>query len=659
MPKIPKKKGDELTANRLEPLALPNQALPDQAPSNQPDVLDDRSVSPIAELENRLEAIPDDVSTVDGDSSWCLGIDIGTTEITAALLQVQTGRTYPLVWEEIETPEQSPLTTLPAIAYLSARQLQHAPETPSSFGYQALESDFVASELPMAQNGLLLSNFKPYLKVGIPYLQEQTNQWEPTLQWSDQQQLALRWFQQALVGLLETLQGSAFGLTSTAPDLSSETFHFAIAHISSLVIGCPAGWSDTYCFNLREAVLATGLVTRAEQIYFLEESIAALLSTFTRPTVSPQTTSAAISHNNLHEPRQGGTLVISAGATMTELLLVDVPPDFNWLTREQLYLRSLAYGGDAIDQDIICQILYPSAWNWDSLDLQSLDLPLPGEPDQNARDRLQQRLRSSDLGRHLLNAARQLKLALHHQDTATFKLNDQQWTVSQQDLHSRIMVPYLQQINRELNILFNQSGMAVQAVQQVICTGGTANLPAIAHWLKQKLPNMHLIQDQDDSAQSNRIARGLACLPLHPQMLDTVRHQYSDYFLLHELVQLLPHESFSVGRILQLLENQGINTNFCQRQILSLLEGHLPEGLLPSKATASSLAPETEQNSDYQALTAKPLFFRENHQLYGFYPEMRDRLQHYLTAILSNTHQTLAEPLSIELGIRVEDEGEG
>ncbi|XGV97214.1 MAG: hypothetical protein ACAF41_31385 [Leptolyngbya sp. BL-A-14] len=635
----------------MEPLALPEQALSDQS-----EALDDRLVAPKTEPENQLAALPpDDASTVDGDSLWCLGIDIGTTEITAALLQVQAERTYPIVWKELETPEQLPLTALPAIAYLSARQLQHAPETPSSFGYQALESDFVAAEQPMAQNGLLLSNFKPYLKVGIPYLQAQTNQWEPTLQWSDQQPLALRWFQQALIGLLETLQGSAFGLTSTAPDLSPETFQVAIAHLSSIVIGCPAGWSDTYRFNLREAVLATGLVTRAEQIYFLEESIAALLGTFSRPGVSAQT--AAVAHNNLPEPLQGGTLVISAGATMTELLLVDVPSDSNWLTREQLYLRSLAYGGDAIDQDIICQILYPSAWNWDSLDLQSLDLPLPGEPDQHARDCLQQRLRSSDLGRHLLNAARQLKLALHHQDTATFKLNDQQWTVSQQDLHSRIMVPYLQQLNRELNILFNQSGMAVQAVQQVICTGGTTALPAIAHWLKQKLPNMHLVQDYGDSAKASRMARGLASLPLYPQMLDAVRHQYSDYFLLHELVQLLPNESFSVGRILQLLENQGINTNFCQRQILSLLEGHLPEGLLPSNATTSLLVSEADQTSDYQDLTAKPLFFRESNQLYGFDPEMRDRFQHYLTAILANTHQTLAEPLSIDLGASVRDEG--
>jgi len=622
--------------------------------TDQPELPVVPPIAPTAAPESAIVAVEPPSSSSTADSAWCLGLDVGTTEIAAALLNAHTGQIYSIVWQETETPDQPPLSGLPAIAYLSAQQLQHTPEPPTALGYQALESEFIAVEQPKAPIGLLLSNFKPYFKAGVLYLQEQTQQWEPTLQWSDQQELALRWFQQALVALLGTLQGKVAGLASTTPTLSLEAFQAAIAHIHSLVIGCPTGWSDTYCFNLREALLATGLVARAEQIYFVEEAIAALLATSPQPLRSinqPQMSSVAVSHSSPHESLQGGTLVVSAGATTTELLLVDVPHDRTLLTREHGYLRSLAYAGDAIDQDIICQILYPSAWNWERLDLQSLDLPLPGEPDQAARDRLQQRLRSSALGRHLLNAARQLKLALQQQDTATFKLNDQQWTVSQQDLHSRVMVPYLQQLNRELNVLLNQSGIAVQAVQQVICTGKTTALPAIVYWLKQKLPNMRLIQESDAS-EPNKIARGLATLPLYPQMLDSVRHQYSDYFLLHELVRILPKESLSVGRILQLLENQGVNTNFCQRQILSLLEGHLPEGLLPSQ-TAAMLTPKAQQNPDYQALTAKPLFLREGNQLYGFNPDMRDRLQRYFTAILANAHQTLAEPLPIDLGVDV------
>ena len=662
------------------------------APLAAPTTIADITIAPVEP--------PSDATTASGaatGAAWHLGIDIGTTEITAVLLEAQTGQSYPLVWQEVNTPDQ-PLSSLPAIAYLSAQQLKHLPEVPSRLGYQALESELASARQPDAP-GLLLSHFKPYLKAGTPCLSEQQH-WEPILQWTDQQPLSLQWLQQALVALLQTLQGTTLGLTSTAPGMAPDAFQAAIAHITSVIVGCPTGWSDTYCFNLREAVLSTGLVTHAEQIYFLEEAIAALLaklpqqsisespSTESTSTESPSTestspenpstetqppesqtrvvASAVTDHQfadyQFAEALQGGTLVLSAGATTTELLLVDLPqaaeldlPDRALITRDHLYLRSFAYAGDAIDQDIICQVLYPSASNWNSLDLQNLDLPLPGEPDPEARDRLQQRLRSGALGRQALNAARQLKLALQQQETATFELNDQQWTVSQQDLHNRVAVPYLQQLNRELNVLLNQSGMAVQAVQQVLCVGRTTALPAIAHWLKQKLPNTRLLQEHEQSNRAgSSIAVGLAKLPLYPQLLDAVRHQYSDYFLLHELIRILPDESLSVGRVLQLLEKQGINTNFCQRSILRLLEGHLPEGLLPAQPT-TMFTSASQQNPDYQALTTQPLFFRKGNQLYGFNPEKRDRLQRYLAAILANTHQTLAEPLLIELGAEVRE----
>ena len=216
-------------------------------------------------------------------SVWCLGIDVGTTEITAVLLEVQTGQTYPIVWHEVETPDQPPLDSLPVIGYLAARQLQHLPEAPIALGYQALEAELMAVRQPDAP-GLLLSNFKPYLMAGTPYLSE-NQQWEPTLQWSDQQSLSLQWLQEVLVTLLQTLQGKTLGLTSTAPTMTQATFDAAIASVTSVIVGCPTGWSDTYCFNVREALLAAGLVARAEQIYFLEEAIAALLATLSQANV--------------------------------------------------------------------------------------------------------------------------------------------------------------------------------------------------------------------------------------------------------------------------------------------------------------------------------------------------------------------------------------
>ncbi len=604
-----------------------------------------------------------EIAGTDSDALWCLGIDVGTTEISATLLNYQTGKRYPIVWQEMEANPAQPFFRLPAIAYITADQLvsvnhqENAPLTPAALGYQALETELAAMGQPASlTGGLLLSSLKPYLNASLPYWAEQSHTWEPTLQWTDLQALSCRWLQQTVVALLTTLLGEAsFGLQAGALGMTPKAFKAAIAQVVSVVVGCPTGWSDTYCFNLREAVLQAGLVTHAEQIYFIEEAIAALLATLPLPVSSNhELEGAAYPINRPDAALQGGTLVVSVGATTTELLLVDLPQDGSQLTREDLFLRSLAYAGDAIDQDIICQLLYPAARHWNGLDLQSLALPLPGEPDLLTRDRLQQRLRSSVLGRRLLNAARQLKLTLSQQDTAVFQLDDQQWTVSQQELHSRVMMPYLQQLNRELNVLLNQTGIAVQAVRQVVCTGGTVALPTIAHWLKQKLPNTRLLHDSDSpELATNHIAHGLATLALYPQMLDSMRHQYSDYFLLHELLRILPNEPLSVGRILQLLEKQGINTNFCQRTLLNLLEGQLPVGLLPARTDTSLLTLASQQNPDYQILTATSLFVKEGNQIYRFNPEMRDRLQQYLNAILAKTHQTLAEPLTVGLEVEV------
>jgi hypothetical protein len=194
----------------------------------------------------------------------------------------------------------------------------------------------------------------------------------------------------------------------------------------------------------------------------------------------------------------------------------------------------------------------------------------------------------------------------------------------------------------------------VQTVRQVLCTGGTASNAAIAHWLKQKFPNATLVQDTFNSmASSSRTASGLAKLPLYPQLLDSARHQYSSYFLLRELLQTLPNEPLPLGRILQLLEAQGINTQACLPAIINLLEGQLPAGLVPSKADLALLTPESRQNPEYQALAGSPLFLRESNQVYRLNPDLRNYLWQYLSKILDGTHQTLEESLLLDLGVQV------
>ncbi|HEY9807402.1 MAG TPA: hypothetical protein V6D04_12595, partial [Candidatus Obscuribacterales bacterium] len=477
----------------------------------------------------------------------------------------------------------------------------------------------------------------------------------------------------------------------------------ALTQLEGVVLGYPANWPDTYSFNLREAVLEAKLVSRPDQIFFVEDAIAAILSGLRNPQ-RPQW--------------KGGTLVVNAGATSTEMVLVNLPDNLLEMTYSDFTLRSLPYAGDAIDQDIICQLLHPqwfrqsrtasrsqaveTQWDWqaensaldgltwDSLGLDTLPLPIPGEPDLATRHRLQQRLTSSPLGQGALEAARHLKLILQHEDQFAFQLGDQRWVIMRRQLESQVFLPFIQRLNRELNVLLSQTGLPIQAINQAICTGGTASLPAIARWLRQKLPNATIVQDTyqgdrnfnlegravypdatagataaetpelagamlgDRLVSCSRVAYGLATLPLYPQVLDVPRQQYGDYFLLLELLRAFPAQPVSVAGIMQLLERRGINTHACQLHILALLEGHLPPGLVPTEPDRNLLTESSRQYVDAQALTSTPLFFKEGNQLYRPNLEQCRRLRDYLSQVMATTHQTLEDPFAVNLQLSIE-----
>jgi hypothetical protein len=143
----------------------------------------------------------------------------------------------------------------------------------------------LASTLADKQPGIFLENFKPYLNLGIPYYCPKHYGWEPTVQLPNQQQVSLYWVRRTLQALFATLlpKGDAADavMKAGAVGLESETLRDALQQLEGVVLGTPAAWSDTYRLNLREAVLESGLVRQAEQIFFLEEAIAPILASFT------------------------------------------------------------------------------------------------------------------------------------------------------------------------------------------------------------------------------------------------------------------------------------------------------------------------------------------------------------------------------------------
>jgi hypothetical protein len=610
-------------------------------------------------------------------SDWFLGIDIGTTGISAVLLNQARCQLYPLYWQPMDAEGSFAVKKkfrLPTAVTLST-------------------SDSSASPLPTIRlksataAKLSLSDWKPYLNVAVPHYSPQTSQWEPVLQWTEHQTVALRTLQEALQQLLITLNPERASfmpeLVSGALGLETAEFQAVLQNLAGVMVGRPSNWSDTYNFNVREAILQAGLVSQPDQIVFIEEAIATLLSALPaadgRPLTLAQQQSTSQSQGHLHNANwQGMTLILTAGASLTELVLVNLPQQLH-LNHTDFYVRSLPYAGQGIDQDSLTQLLYPALLNlsqtsvestsagtaydfaleaFDLKELRLADVTLPvAELDLVKRHQLQQHLTSSAIGHQLLAAARSLKVTLQHQARFTLKYGQQRLTVERQDFTSQILLPYVQRLNRELNTLLAQTNTTAAAMKQVICTGGTASLGAIARWLRQKLPNATIIQDaygrlgtDNCTASCSRVAYGLATLPLHLQVLDLARHQYSDYFLLLEMLRCLPQQPMRIETIMQILEGRGIDTQACRFRILALLDGQLPPGLVPAEQDAILLTPESAANPDYQAIRLTPLFNKPAERTYEPNRHQWNYLQQYLATLLADTEQTLSQPLDQSFG---------
>ena len=605
-----------------------------------------------ADLERSFEtpeAIAADPPTVSEDSAdekhWFLGVDIGTTGLSAVLINRTASQVYPLCWTAGDDANRF---RLPAVAHMIGRERSQPgfSEQIGEVGTAALATD----------DNRLLRHIKPLLKIGIPH----GDTGEPWVQWSEQVALPLQQIQSALSELLKSL--SAQRTSCHAVGLQDEALRRALANLSGVAIGYPTNWPDTYSFNVREAVLAAGLISQAEQVYFVEESIATLLSALPDPGMDP----AEIDdqqpglYNCLWS---GGTVVLSAGATLTEAAIANLPQDLEQLSYRDFATRSFGYAGDSLDQDIICQLLHAPAQQaadepsdassgWQSLGLDNLALPQPGEADRAKRYRLRQRLNSSALGRGAIAIAQRLKVDLQEVDRAEVSLGDRTWIVKRKDLETKVFLPYIQRVNRQVNALLGQSEVSADSVRQVICTGGSASLSAISRWLRQKFPNATIIQDTYSGEYSNscsRVAYGLANLCHYPQVLDGNRHRYSDYFLLLELLRVLPDQPLPAGGILHLLEQRGIDVRACQLHILALIEGHLPPGLVPIDSDRPLISAQSPDIPAYQDISELPLFRKQGGQIYIADAEQGERLRQYLEGVLSSKAQTLDEPQALTL----------
>ncbi|AFY32489.1 hypothetical protein [Calothrix sp. PCC 7507] len=636
------------------------------------------------------------------DSIWYLGIDLGTTGISAALLNHSTAVVYPIHWSAENqagaTSFQQSLR-LPAEVYLPAVPVPQGEGESTEASEQKVSDSLVATDTvpksaPELTNNLYSAQLKPYLQVAIPY-KNARQKWEPVLQFNEFSAGPLIWVVRSLSKLLSTLKSDRHsttqGLTATAVGLDEKTFSSIISNIAGVICTCPASWSEQYRFNVREALLTSKIVPHPQQVFFIEEAIASLLSVLdgaNGENIQVSDIQGLHPIKSSEQPLVGSTLAINIGATATEMALVDLPDTLVQLAHQDFMLHSFAYAGKGIEQDIICQLLLPpksrqsraeiqgddktitsNPWHWQpsipgldqmqwqSLGLEELELPRVGEPDITVRIRLQQRLESSLLGQAVLDAALALKLILQHHDSFTLDLADQRWVLQRRDLETQVLVPFVRRLNRELNKLLVARGIPTEAINQAILTGGVASINTVNRWLRQKLPNAKILQDSylgDNGAPNcSRVAYGLAMLPLHPQVLDIPRQQYTDYFLFTELLRLLPDRSLSFSEVVQLFEGRGINTRTCQQRLLAFLEGELPPGLIPNNLDSTWLTQSSHENPDYQAIAATPLFEKQGSLSYRPNSQQLLSLRHYLEAIKASTQQSLEEPYLVNFALEV------
>ncbi|MEH2064263.1 MAG: hypothetical protein V7K50_18695 [Nostoc sp.] len=674
--------------------------------------VEESSLPAISNPINNSEVSPNVLESV-----WYLGIDLGTTGISAALLNRSTFVVHPIYWSAENPTGTSSFQQsfrLPTEVYLPTASIPHGEnesiETHEQTTPAAVAQDKVpdhstsTSTTPRSTadpttNNLYSAQLKPYLQVAIPYKSER-QKWEPVLQLNEFSAGPLIWVVRSLSKLLLTLKSEK---TSTTPRLmaaavgiSEQNFSQIINNVAGIICTCPSSWSEQYRFNVREALLTSKLIQHPQQVFFVEEAIASLLPELNAANgeqVKLSDSEGDHPAKTSEHPIVGNTLVINIGTTATEMLLVNVPESLVQLTYNDFMLHSFAYAGKGIEQDIICQLLLPpksrqsrletqsdacgglglgktitsNPWQWQpsipgldqmrwqSLGLEELELPRVGEPDITARIRLQQRLESSLLGQAVLDAALALKLILQHQDSFTLELADQRWILQRRDLESQVFIPFVRRLNRELNKLLVARGIPTEAINQAILTGGVACIGTVNRWLRQKLPSAKIIQDsylgENGAPNCSRVAYGLAMLPLHPQILDIPRQQYTDYFLFTELLRLLPDRPLSFGEVIQLFEGRGINTRTCQQRLLAFLSGELPSGLIPSVTDSTWLTQSSQENPDYQAITAAPLFEKQGSLTYRPNSQQLLSLRRYLAAIKASNQQSLEEPYTVNFAL--------
>lgn len=563
--------------------------------------------------------------------SWYLGIDFSTSGMAARLRDCQKNESYPLYWLSSDGSESR---------------------------FWVLPIGFPIAQQGQRKNFLSSNPFTPppyYFRGAVPCYNRQSGQWEPRFCGAEGAVFSLQAIAQELQALFATFnpsQKTPYGLEAVG--LSAHYLRSALLALEGVILNCSVTWGDTYCFNLREAILGAQLLDTPDRIFFLEEAIAiglGVLGEAEDGQTEKLTTPYPLS---LRSRVPNGTLILQGGTITTESALVE-GTKLEHLSREDWALRGLEYGAIDLYQDVFYQLLYPQ-WLPEQEFVQGLnvgsnsEIPQPGEPDRPKRDRASVTLQNSPEGQSLLETAKRVVLILQKQEAFSTHLGHQEWGVTRSQFQEKIIEPLWENLNRQINELLSQKGENPDAIARVFCSGEMLALilPFLQSRLSAKFPQAEIVLLQNNN-DNHLMAMGLSRLPLFPQMLDRLRHQYSDYFLLAELLQGFPDRPLSLEQIMKSLERRGI-PRACLWRILPFLTGQLPQGLIPSPEARVRMEAKSQEFLPYPAIASAPLFTPQP-PLYHPNAKQGKRLQKYFSFILATSSQKLNDPLAVNFSI--------
>ncbi len=226
-------------------------------------------------------------------------------------------------------------------------------------------------------------------------------------------------------------------------------------------------------------------------------------TTETTDTPPSKAIALTLAHHNPTLPPT--TLVIEVGEEAVALFWVDMPEILTDLTNISTQEQYFACGTAAITQDTLTQLIYPQWIAQVTSTLPPLLEPFPqvGHPDRQRREAFIQQLQHHPLGSAFLEAAKLSLLILQHQAALTSTLAGHAWAIDRQDLLTKVVNPWLKQLEKEIDGLVNRTQKAGDSLGQIIvCGEGMMTLGSLlTAWLQDKFPQASVILADEESQE--------------------------------------------------------------------------------------------------------------------------------------------------------------